>query len=359
MQAKIAAVVHGPEIIDSGLALQLINYLKKFGSVSAVLGGTMGRVAVLDAGLEDIIDICSRKRPSLSVQELEPTSDIIFLLNQAKSRETALAFGSMVAAAAGVEKPFIQIDCGGKFVAGLSGNADELVAAVASDLKFDTLRAQPLPGPFSRGGSVRRTLSGAYPGELISVNGTVVARATGSSVEIEAKDGRIVQIRGAAIKPHGLEKLNRVGLDLGKAIVRSGSIRRTQARARRAPRESEGSGAVFIDHCAEDAFEMAKWANVALTVGDDTTAIAGDILFRLGRPVIGIVDGDLDRLAGKCMILPGSVIIRVEPGHDDIVGKRVRTEIFHESSWARVEAGELARRAIMIAGERVVRIERF
>jgi hypothetical protein len=48
LEKKIGVVVHGPEIIDSGGALSLINYLKKRASVAAVLGGTMGRVVVID-----------------------------------------------------------------------------------------------------------------------------------------------------------------------------------------------------------------------------------------------------------------------------------------------------------------------
>lgn len=53
---------------------------------------------------------------------------------------------------------------------------------------------------------------------------------------------------------------------------------------------------------AEDAFEAAPGASLAVTVGDDTTQIAADILARLGIPVIGIVDGDLDRLAGVHLV---------------------------------------------------------
>jgi hypothetical protein len=37
--------------VDSGSALKLIEYLKKSGDVVAVLGGTMGRLDVIDAGL--------------------------------------------------------------------------------------------------------------------------------------------------------------------------------------------------------------------------------------------------------------------------------------------------------------------
>lgn len=43
-------VIHGPEVIDSGWAVKLLSYLTKFGRVEAALGGTMGRVAAIDAG---------------------------------------------------------------------------------------------------------------------------------------------------------------------------------------------------------------------------------------------------------------------------------------------------------------------
>ena len=57
---RIGVVVHGPNIIDSGYALKLIDLLKSYGDVSARLGGTMGRTAVIDASLEDVIDILER-----------------------------------------------------------------------------------------------------------------------------------------------------------------------------------------------------------------------------------------------------------------------------------------------------------
>ena len=46
---EIGVVVHGPNIIDSNWALKLINLLSGYGDVSARLGGTMGRTAVIDA----------------------------------------------------------------------------------------------------------------------------------------------------------------------------------------------------------------------------------------------------------------------------------------------------------------------
>jgi hypothetical protein len=353
--ARIGAVIHGPEVVDSGSALKLIDYLKKFGAVAAVLGGTMGRLAVIDGCLEDVIDISPYRRPSESLRNLEPASDLLFILTQSKTRETGLAFGSKVAAAARTRKPLIQIDCGSRFVASLVGDAGDLSSEVAGDLGLDLLTPPEIPGPSREGDVVRRILTGVLPGETISINGTVVARATERSVEILARGGGIIEIKGAEPKMHGLEKLSSV--DLEGAIIRSGEIRRTPFRPRL--QECKGEGAVLIDHSAEDAFEIALGACTAITIGDDTTAIAADILARLGIRIIGIVDGDLDGLASRTVIPKGSVILTVEPGNDDLLGRRVKKELFGGRSRADLRAGYLVERVMEMAGDLIVHVERY
>jgi hypothetical protein len=77
---------------------------------------------------------------------------------------------------------------------------------------------------------------------------------------------------------------------------------------------------------------------VAVTIGDDTTSIAGDILKRFGIRMIGITDGDADGLIEgiesgaleeyEKFLPPDSVIIRLKPERDDIIGERVKEEIF-------------------------------
>lgn len=395
--SRIGVVVHGPEIIDSGRALQLINYLKGFGRVTPVLGGTMGRLALFDAGLKGLISVSPRRRPSQSIRDLEADSDIIFLLNQAKSRESGLAFGAMVGRAAGTSKPLIQIDCGGRFLAVLlSGEADHLAAEMieeiealieeemgkmASDLGLDLIRpwpssqppiqAEPMPGEIrpTAGNTNRRTLSGVLPGELISINGTVIGRATEGPVAIEVRGGRIASLLGIIPKQHGIDKLP--PFDLAEAIIRSGSIRRSRDQPKlKATQESRAGSekedkdvdgldyAVFIDHCAEDAFEAAERAGFAVTVGDDTTAIAGDILARLGVLVIGIVDGDLDCLAESTTMLPGSVVLRARSGHDDLIGRSVSSQIFRGRSRIAISRREMLSRIMDLAGENIVSIER-
>jgi hypothetical protein len=360
---KIGVVVHGPEVIDSGLVLKALNYLEKFGMVDAVLGGTMGRLAVIDAGLEPIIRISPRRRPSQSIGYLQPDSDIIVLLNQAKTRETGLAFGTKVAAHAGASRPIIHIDCGGRFIAVFygTGEAEEIAETAAKDLGLDRLN----PSLFEEketgsdniahdGDTIKRRLTGVQPGELISINGVVVAKATQGPVEILAKKGRITEIRGAKPKPHGLEKLPTV--DLEDAIIRSGNIRRTGARP--GVLECKGNGAALIDHSAEDAFEVAEGTCIIVTLGDDTTAIAGDILSRMGIPVIGIVDGDLDGLSQGTVMPEGSVIVRVEPGYDDVVGRQIKKEVFQGKSRISIRASDLAEKVMEIAGERIVQVDR-
>ena len=94
---RIGVVVHGPNIIDSGYALELINLLSNYGVVSARLGGTMGRTAVIDASLENLIDIKKKLVPSDSLKMFhDDDADVIFLLNYGKSDVTGQVFGYKV-----------------------------------------------------------------------------------------------------------------------------------------------------------------------------------------------------------------------------------------------------------------------
>jgi hypothetical protein len=177
---------------------------------------------------------------------------------------------------------------------------------------------------------MRRRIHNVMPGETIRINGIVVGTAVSRDVEIVVDDCRIVDIVGTRIKEHGIEKLERI--DLKSALVRTGSIRRTKHKVRvgrvDAKEKSGDLRVVLIDHDAESTFELAEDVDIAVTVGDDTTAIAGDILCRLGIPVIGITDMDLDGVLSDTNILPGSVVLRVKPGYDDIVGDLVRDRLF-------------------------------
>jgi len=70
LKMKIGLVIHGPEVIDSGEGKRVFEKLSCVGKVEARLGGTMGKVAVLDAGLENVVDISRHQKPSACVESL-------------------------------------------------------------------------------------------------------------------------------------------------------------------------------------------------------------------------------------------------------------------------------------------------
>lgn len=357
---KISLVIHGPEVIDSGEAKIVLEKLSLLGEVKAELGGTMGKTAVLDAGLEKVIDITRHLKPSVCIEYSFETADLICLLNRGKTFETGRIFGSKVASRLKEpeKKPLVQIESPGCPFGKLiplnkkAGNCIEKLSKVL-ELSAETpllfhnsvcLKNNPKTGKTR----IIREVSGVLPGENIFVNGIIIGKALSSEIRIISENGFITAIEGGEIKDHGLEKLHnyekRDPVDLAIAWIKSGEIRRIgsllpEARKLNASARKSGStfraGAgnvvpgkvVLIDHAAENTYELAAGADLAVTVGDDTTAIAGDILYRLGIPIIGITDGDCDNITCGTNTLPGSVILRLEPGRDDIVGRRVKQEL--------------------------------
>ena len=74
---KIGVIVHGPGIVDTGYAEKIIDLLKNYGEVTCRLGGTMGRTAVIDANLEDVINIEDKLLPSQSIELLSKNDGTI------------------------------------------------------------------------------------------------------------------------------------------------------------------------------------------------------------------------------------------------------------------------------------------
>lgn len=147
---RIGVVVHGPNIIDSGYALKLIDLLGEYGQVTARLGGTMGRTAVIDASLEDIINIRKKLVPSDSLKIFHDDEvDVIFLLNYGKSDVTGQVFGYKVYNhyADKIDKndiPVIQIERPGEDDGSIicwNGDSD-LVNALSKRLNLDMVTPQ-------------------------------------------------------------------------------------------------------------------------------------------------------------------------------------------------------------------------
>jgi len=361
MKPDIGIVIHGPEVIDSGGARHVLDVLQEHYTVTAMLGGTMGRAAVLDAGLEGEINISRRMALSDTIDLLSWT-DAVILLSRGKSLDSGIAFGR-IAVSRAKKIPVIQIECQIRNGAIIPWNgATEWAEAIAGIMGLP-IRTPP-PAQNVRlvrtgDGLMHRHIHNAMPGETIRINGIVVGTAVSRDVEIVVDGFRVVAITGTRIKEHGIEKLGKVNLK--SALVRTGSIRRTQHEARvgrvGAKEKSGDLRVVLIDHDAESTFELSEGADIAVTVGDDTTAIAGDILYRLGIPVVGITDMDLDDVLPDTNILPGSAVLRVKPGYDDVVGALVRDRLFGETGQMVAQSVESVREQVVgIAGARLIEV---
>jgi len=198
-----------------------------------------------------------------------------------------------------------------------------------------------------------RELGGVLPGENVWVNGVVVGKATSDRVSIgKDESGRIIA-QGIELKATGIARLG--AYDPGKAHVRSGVVRRTKAPLRvRQGRRS--SGTFLIDHAAERAIYHCRDASLVVTVGDDTSRTAGSVLARFGVPIVAIIDGDEDGISTDHALAEGSVVLRMMPGTDDLVGADVREKVFLGRDRINQVVGpeEMARRIIGIAKERYV-----
>ena len=417
---EIGVVVHGPGIVDSGWAKKIIDLLSTFGNVRCRLGGTMGRTAVIDAGLEDIIDISLKLLPSQSLELFNREHvDVIFLLNYGKSPETGRVFGYKVFNhyfkqisnedyLATNHKPLyessipvIQIERPGEedgsiiswnaelneqlaksrkskrarlglgkknMIDSLSFNFEELFDGLRAALDLIEVTPEEVVSQyfsnveesedersiekilesyedFNTSNYTYRKIHGTSPDENIFINGIVVGYSNADSVVLVARDGMIVDIIDGTIKYHGLEKLGPV--DLERVIVKTGLLRKSDDVSPRilshndiSVKDTERnlySGEIsedeksfkvaYVDHAAYDIYKFKDF-DLVVTVGDDTSLVASDILYRLNIPIIGITDGDLDKVVENGFVNEKSTFIEVASGFDDIVGQYVREELF-------------------------------
>ena len=417
---EIGVVVQGPGIADSGWAKRIIDILSNFGNVRCRLGGTMGRTAVIDAGLEDVIDISLKLLPSQSLELFNREHvDVIFLLNYGKSPETGRVFGYKVFNhyfkqisnedfLATNHKPLyessipvIQIERPGEedgsiiswnvvlneqlaksrkskrarlglgkknMVESLSFNFEELFGGLKAALDLTEITPEEVVSmylsntqesedereierilesyeDFKTSNYTYRKIHGVSPDENIFINGIVVGYSNADSIVLVARDGMIVDIINGTVKYHGIEKLGPV--DLERVIVKTGLLRKADDVS---PRildhndiyvkdterniysgeisEDEHSFKVaYVDHAAYDIYKFKDF-DLVVTIGDDTSLVASDILYRLNIPIIGITDGDLDKVVENGFVNERSTFIEVSSGFDDIVGHYINDELF-------------------------------
>lgn len=367
---KIGIVVHGPEIVDSGYAKKIMKILQKYGEINCRLGGTMGRTAVLDAHLEDRVDISQKLLPSQSIRKfVQEGRDVVFLINYGKSSLTGHAFGYKVQRRCD-NPPLIQIERPGEVngsVISWRSDLNNFAADIADQMGLKLCspsqikeELQGQTGYHHEEFKSYRKVAGVSPQENIFVNGIVVGRSNSSKVTLVAENGIITQIDGGKLKKHGIEKLGRIDLD--RAVVKTGLLRKSVVKPRVIQKDSEGAennarsessiiistsskvskelpsklSVAFLNHAAEDIYRL-KDVDMVVTVGDDTTLVAADILYRFNVPIIGITDGDLDKVVEKGFKSPGSLIVELESGWDDRIGEKIFLELFNGKETIEIE----------------------
>lgn len=321
----IGLLFHGPEVFDSGWGSRIIDAMKALEDVRCVLAGAMGRTAAIDNGLEGIE--FWGKMPGACIHNLSSEVDAVIIVNYAKSEHAGLVFGAMVVERAGVDIPIVQVECSGPFFVEWAEGCDPHITGVLRQMGIPQRdRILIKPSVWKADGRVYRRMTTAAPGDFILINGIVVGRATGTEVVIVCKNCHIVEIQGAEVKEHGIEKLDRFGgVDLQAVkLASTNMLRRTEHTPR--IRKTKGCGVVFIDHAGMHVYDLAHEVEGAVTVGDDTTAVVGDILYRFQIPVIGIVDGDADMILQNIHFTSGSVILTVR--EDDLFGLKVFETVF-------------------------------
>ncbi|MGB7002246.1 MAG: DUF2117 domain-containing protein [Halobacteriota archaeon] len=350
----LGLLIHGPEVIDEGEAEEAIGRLKESGfELEASLGGITGKTAVIDADLQHIIDISKDSKPSEVVYDFVNRGlDFILLLNHAKTEESGFMLGEGILRnfidRGGTEGSlsFVQIEYSNRiiipwFLKQGDGDIYRQLTGIFSD--FGERAPYKLESRCKKESNlVYRTIKGVHPGEKIVVNGVVVGMSAHEhTVTLVAKEGKLVNIVGGTLIEHNLEKLP--PMDLKGALIKTGSlIRRTKPRRIRIENliARKGKKKACFFYSVENLFPKMVESDIAVAVviGDDTTSIAGDILKRFGIPMIGITDGDADGLIDGIrsgalaeydkFLPPDSMILRLKPERDDIIGEKVKAAIF-------------------------------
>ncbi|MGB2840945.1 MAG: DUF2117 domain-containing protein [Halobacteriota archaeon] len=358
----LGLLIHGPEVIDEGEAEEAIETLKEAGfEVEAALGGITGKTAVIDAGMRHVIDISKDMKPSEVVEDFVNRGvDFIVLVNHAKTEESGFMLGEGILrnfiyrGSAKDNLSFAQLEYSSRIIIRWlvkPGNENVYVKITGVFRAFEEREPHKLESRCKkdvRSDLMYREIRGVHPGEKIVVDGVVIGMSShenkNNSVTLVAREGKLVKIMGGTLINHNLEKLP--PLDLEKEMIKTASvIRRTKPKRigmDGVSRKGKRKKIACFFYTVENLFPKIEGRDadveVAVAIGDDTTGIAGDLLKRFGIRMIGITDGDADGLINGIesgaleeyvkFMPPDSMILRLKPERDDIIGKRVKEEIF-------------------------------
>lgn len=341
---KVGIVVHGPHIIDSGYAVQIINHIADSlgvnkGNLNCIIGGTTGRTAVIDAGLENIIDISEKRLPSESIKFLQSNAcEIIFLIHYGKSATTGHVFGLKVFQNSH-KPPLIEIERPGEFdgsVISWDSNFSNLANDIANNLNLNLINPNEIINKYNDNGNnneIRRKIHGVSPNENILINGIFVGISNGTEIVLVANNNILTEIIGADFEKEFGDKLGKI--DLNNAIVKTGLLRNSNVNGKVKNIKFEHNDQSlfkigFIDNPLTNTYAF-KNNNIIITIGDESTLLTSDSLYRFNIPIIGIITGAVENLVSKTYIHNESVIIKVTDTPNDKKMSNLNSKINHIS----------------------------
>jgi len=342
----IGIVCHSPEVTELGITKEFLSKLEDDGiPYQAILGGVMGRLAILDAQLEEKVFINHPYKPSEAIDFLiKRNVDLIVLLNQGISVASGIAFGRQVKQNSklleDLSVPLIQLDR-------LHDEDAFMIHWTQDPSTFQewlqkNYHLTPLTPPIDQqvltrtGEELTRILRAVQIGDKILVNGVIIGEVSSDQVAITTKSNEIINIQGGTINKHGVEKLGTIDLTTARLTTLKTLQRVNISPTRKIKQSKKKTNLALLTWRAELVYFNAEKVDCVVSIGDDTTFVSTEILSRFSCPIIGIIDGDADGILYEKTSIPQlkefappkSLFLQVKPEHDDVVGHLIKKKIF-------------------------------
>ncbi|MCX8175992.1 MAG: DUF2117 domain-containing protein [Candidatus Bathyarchaeota archaeon] len=318
-----------PEIFDSGWADKILKALKdKNFEVLALTYGTMGRTALIDNFMEDKVRYEERK-PTEFLPEISSRVDAVIIATHTFSPKKSHANCWHLIRNLNLEN-VVEVETNSGVVVAWSSKLGKLAKLLSESLGLRLTEPPKLPTQtiWIKNGKKFRRILGVDVGDYVMVNKIVVGEAVSEDVVIVEKNGFITDVLGVNLKKNSLNKLNKLGkVDVEKVSVDTRrNLRFTYKTPRLINMQETRKGVFFLNHDAYKIYNFVHKAEGVVVIGDDTTMIAMDILYRFQVPALGVVDADPDKLLENIVIPKNSAIITVKD--DDTAGEKIYEEIF-------------------------------
>jgi len=347
---NLGIVIHGPEVIDLGILGSFIKELKNNNvKFKCLLGGTMGKIAVIDSKLDDIVPLSLNYKPSQCIDYfLIHNFDAIIVLNHARSKKSGIECGhqvlSMTKLAPFFKKtPILHLDLlktKNAFCIPWNDGDVQLLNWISAKFNLQILNPKEIMLEKQSkldevNGKIIRKISPVEIGDLILISGHVMGKIIEKDVTITTLNNKILEeeTRGINIVHHGLEKLGKIDLKNAR-ITTLKSLRRTTPPGFGSKKYKKSKKATIIRK-AENILPFINKIDTFITIGDDTTYLSHQFLKRFPKKnLIGFIDMDSEFHQNVNFMdlypdLPLNFkIIRVKEATDDIVGFELQRNFF-------------------------------